>query len=215
MSRLILVRHAQSEANRDGVSLGRADSPLTELGLRQAAALGEALAGEPLDRVLASPLQRALDTARAIATHHGLEVETHDDLTEMAIGELEGMPWAELRERHADFLRDWLADDAVSLKMPGGESLADVDRRAWPVIAPIFAQDGDGTVVVVSHNWVIRVLICRALDVDVKRWRQFEVDLTSRSVFDCRESRVVMRSLNDACHLAPDLVAPAPNSQRR
>ncbi len=215
MSRLILVRHAQSEANRDGVSLGRADSPLTELGLRQAAALGEALAGAPLERVLASPLRRARDTARAIATHHGLEVETHDDLTEMAIGELEGLPWAELRERYADFLREWLAEDAVSLKMPGGESLADVDRRAWPVIAPIFAQDGDGTVVVVSHNWVIRVLICRALDVDVKRWRQFEVDLASRSVFDCRESGVVMRSLNDACHLTPDLVAPAPNSQRR
>ncbi|MEE9276862.1 MAG: histidine phosphatase family protein [Dehalococcoidia bacterium] len=215
MSRLILVRHAQSEANRDGVSLGRADSPLTELGLRQAAALGEALAGAPLERVLASPLRRARDTARAIATHHGLEVETHDDLTEMAIGELEGLPWAELRERYADFLREWLAEDAVSLKMPGGESLADVDRRAWPVIAPIFAQDGDGTIVVVSHNWVIRVLICRALDVDVKRWRQFEVDLASRSVFDCRESGVVMRSLNDACHLTPDLVAPAPNSQRR
>ena len=67
MARVILIRHGESEANRDGRSLGRADSPLTDRGRRQVAALGRALAGDPIGRVLSSPLRRAADAADAVA----------------------------------------------------------------------------------------------------------------------------------------------------
>ena len=118
MSRVILVRHAQSEANRDSVSLGREDSPLTDLGRRQAAAVGEALKDERIALVVSSPLGRAHDTAAAIAGHHGLEPVADERLIEMDVGELDGIPFAEARAKHADFFREWMETEADDLPMP-------------------------------------------------------------------------------------------------
>lgn len=217
MARVILIRHGESEANRDGRSLGRADSPLTERGRRQVAALGRALADEPIGRVLSSPLRRAADAAAAVAAPHGLEVETCDGLIEMEVGELEGLPWAEARARFAGFLDRWMSDESATLPMPGGESLADVQRRAWPVIAPFFAAARPGeplgagadprpaTTVVVSHNFVIKTLLCAALHLELACWRRFEADLTGRTVLESRRGLTVLRTLNDVSHLPPDL----------
>ena len=213
MARVILIRHGESEANRDGRSLGRADSPLTERGRRQVAALGRALADEPIGRVLSSPLRRAADAAAAVAAPHGLEVETCDGLIEMEVGEMEGLPWAEARARFAAFLDRWMTDESATLPMPGGESLADVQRRAWPVIAPFFATDPPGapadspsaTTVVVSHNFVIKTLLCAALHLELACWRRFEADLTGRTVLESRRELTVLRTLNDVSHLPPDL----------
>jgi len=93
MGRVILVRHAESEANRDHTSLGRADSPLTDHGRVQVRALAQALAGEPITRVLTSPLSRAADAADAIAAHHTIPAERHEALLEMDVGDMEGLPW--------------------------------------------------------------------------------------------------------------------------
>lgn len=213
MARVILIRHGESEANRDGRSLGRADSPLTERGRRQVAALGRALADEPIGRVLSSPLRRAADAAAAVAAPHGLEVETCDGLIEMEVGQMEGLPWAEARARFAAFLDRWMSDESASLPMPRGESLADVQRRAWPVIAPFFAADPPDapsgapaeTTVVVSHNFVIKTLLCAALHLDLACWRRFEADLTGRTVLESRRGLTVLRTLNDVSHLPADL----------
>ncbi len=214
MARVILIRHGESEANRDGRSLGRADSPLTERGRRQVAALGRALAGEPIGRVLSSPLRRAAGAAAAVASPHGLEVETCDGLIEMEVGEMEGLPWAEARARFAGFLDRWMTDESATLPMPGGESLADVQRRAWPVLAPLLAAAPSGTAadpsrpattVLVSHNFVIKALLCAALELDLSCWRRFEADLTGRTVLERRGGPTVLRTLNDVSHLPPDL----------
>jgi probable phosphoglycerate mutase len=69
---LYLVRHGETESNRAGLALGRADVPLNEKGLWQAARVGEALAQEPIAAVYTSPLTRARQTAEPIAVHRGL-----------------------------------------------------------------------------------------------------------------------------------------------
>ena len=89
--RLILARHGETASNRDGLGLGLQDVPLTEKGRHQAEALAEALAGVKIDAVYSSPLRRALDTAQAIASRHGLEVVVDEGLTEMDVGELDGL----------------------------------------------------------------------------------------------------------------------------
>ena len=206
MSRLILVRHGQCAANERGHTLGRDDSPLTELGRRQAAAVAGALRdeashGQAITRVIASPLSRAADTARAIADLHGLDVEIADGLTEMDIGEMEGMDWSDARSRFAAFLERWTGDDTATLAMPGGESMADVQSRAWPLVAPYLETDTDG----VTHNFVTKALVCAALDLELNRWRQFETGLTSRTTFARVQGRTVLHTLNDSSHLTPDL----------
>ena len=206
-ARVILVRHGESEANLAGRSLGRADSPLTDLGRRQAAAVGAALAGESIARVIASPLSRAATTAAAIAGAHGLTVDHHEGLLEMDIGEMDGLDWSDARARYGDFLERWMGDDTATLPMPGGESLADVRERAWPVLAPLLdpAPPLAGATVLVSHNFVIKTLVCAALDLDLNYWRRFETDLTGRTILERQRGQVVMRTLNDFSHLTPDL----------
>lgn len=211
MARVVLVRHAQSEANRDRMSLGRADSPLTAVGERQAAALGSALAAERVRRVVASPLSRARETAAAIAQQHRVAVEADERLIEMDVGALDGLSFAQAREQHGDFLQEWIAGDAASLPMPGGESMTDVALRAWPALAELLAVDAEpgdeeeGVTVVVSHNFVIKALLCRALEFDLRAWRRFEVDLASRSTLARRRGLVALYALNDTSHLGPAL----------
>ena len=211
MGRVILVRHGESEANRDRTSLGRADSPLTAKGHAQVRALAQALAAESIRRILSSPLSRAADAAAAIAAQHGLEVERHEALLEMDVGEMEGLPWDVVQERHRDFLARWSSDDSAGLPMPGGESLIDVQRRAWPVLEPLLADPAaEGTTVLVSHNFVVKVLICAALGLDIEQWRLFQTDLTGRTVLEQQRGRTVLRTLNDFSHLR--LAAPPPDA---
>jgi broad specificity phosphatase PhoE len=231
MTRLILVRHAQSAANRDGVGLGRADSPLTDLGERQAAALGAALASQRIDRIIASPLQRARSTAKAIATAQPsskprpLTVDVDDRLVEMDVGELDGLAWPVVQERYGGFVKRWLSDDASETKMPGGESLAEVARRAWPSIESLIKPAAgdrnevtdleDNCIAVVSHNFVLRTLVCRVLELQLNRWRNFELDLASRSTVERVRGRPVLVDLNETSHLVGELhIVNAPRAGR-
>src|SRR3972149_3685814 len=100
-----------------------------------------------------APLRRALETAEAIAAVHGLPVEVDEALTEMDVGEMEGLTAAEMRGRYGDFLRRWFSDGAGGLAMPGGESLQQVQDRAWAAVNSLRAPHPEGTVVAVSHHF--------------------------------------------------------------
>lgn len=204
--RLFLVRHGESTYNRDGLGLGREDPPLTELGLRQTAAAVERLAGERVDRILTSPLQRASAIAHGLAERTGAPLETREELIEMDVGETEGLPFREMRERFPAFLEAWRSPDPADVVMPGGESLAQVAERLEPLAVELHALPDEHTVVAVSHNFVVRLLICRLLDLEVASFRALNLDLASVSTLSLRGGRASLRTLNDRCHLpsAPD-----------
>ena len=115
---IVFARHGQTALNRSGRLQGRLDAPLSELGLKQAAKLSRELAGVPVTRVVASPLQRAVQTATAIAAPHGLDVETDERIIELDYGEWDGIPLSTVPAAAWD---DWRADPAYT--PPGGESL--------------------------------------------------------------------------------------------
>ena len=133
---IVLARHGQTEANRDGLLVGRVDPPLTALGFEQAARLAEALAGSGADRVVASPLARTRTTAEAIATRLGLEVETDERLIEMDYGAWDGTPIADVS---IETWRRWRTDP--EFRPPGGESLRDVARRVGAVMGEWLTTD--------------------------------------------------------------------------
>lgn len=163
---LILVRHGQSAANEAGLLLGRVDSPLTELGRRQAERLAAALATPA--RVIASPLTRALATAAAF----GQPVELDERWLEMDYGDLDGQPVASVP---ADLWSRWRAD--VTLAPAGGESLAAVGARVRDACAGLVDQATESDVVVVSHVSPIKAAIAWALGVDdAVAWRMFVKD---------------------------------------
>lgn len=202
--RLYLVRHGESTYNRDGLGLGREDPPLTDLGLRQTAAAVERLAGERVDRILTSPLERAAAIARGLAERTGAPLETREELIEMDVGETEGLPFREMRERFPGFIEAWRAPDPTDVVMPGGESLAQVAERLEPLAAELHALPDEETVVAVSHNFVVRLLICRLLGLEVPAFRAFSLDLASVSTLSLRAGRASLRTLNNRCHLPPD-----------
>ncbi len=200
--RLILARHGETASNRAGLGLGRQDVPLTEKGRLQAQALAEALAGEEIAAVYSSPLRRAFETAAAIAAPHGLEVVPDEGLTEMDVGELDGLTFREMRERNPEFVSRWLGDEAGTLRMPGGgESLQDVQDRAREATRRICDRHDGETVVAVTHNFVIHALLCEALNMSICDFRRLRHDLAATSLLDVRGGRMIVVHMNDTCHL--------------
>ncbi len=215
MARLILVRHAESIANRDRRALGQADPPLTDLGQRQARAVAAALRDQPLDHAFASPLQRARETAEAIVAGRAIPLDLAAALVEMDIGAMEGLDFRDAAQRYAEFFSRWQSDHAPDVPMPGGESLRQVQERAWAVVGPWFQPERPETTLVVTHNFVIRTLLCRALDLDLPLFRRFQLELASITVVDGGARHGTLRVLNDVHHLTPDLrpAPPAPGTR--
>ncbi|MCZ7575894.1 MAG: histidine phosphatase family protein [Chloroflexi bacterium] len=211
MTTLHLVRHGETAFNRDGKGLGQADVPLTELGERQAQAVGTAFAAVPVGRILSSPLVRAREVAGAISATTGVPVEIREALTEMDVGETEGLDFADMRARFPEFIRLWSGPHAVDTTLPGGESLRDVADRLAPILSELHSLEA-GEVVLVSHNFVLKALLCALLEVPLENFRAFQMDLASITAVTLRNGRVAVRRLNDVCHLDALNLVPAARS---
>jgi broad specificity phosphatase PhoE len=201
-TRLFLVRHGQTDSNLRGLTLGRADVPLNELGRKQAQCLAAALVNEQLAAIYTSPLIRTVETARPIASAHDLEVQHEYPLIEMDIGEMDGLSFAEVRERYPDFLETWVSEDGPMERMPGGESLLDVQQRAVEALDMIVDRHAGSSVCVVTHNFVLLSLLARFLRVRLpsfRRMRHAVAGITTIEVRDDRGARIIR--LNDTCHL--------------
>lgn len=199
--RLILVRHGQTQHNADGLVQGQADIPLSDVGRRQAAALAAALADEPIQAIVSSPLRRAWDTAATIAAARGLTVSEEPDLIEMDVGHMEGLSGAEMRSRYPEALQRWLAPGGTAVPLPGGESLAAVQERAWRAVTRLRERFSDGTVVAVTHNFVIASIVCRVVGVPLDGFRRFRIEVASRTTVEVGAERWLLLHLNDVCHL--------------
>jgi len=152
------VRHGESEANAARLFAGRTDSPLTERGRQQAEAVADTLAGTKFDRIVATPLHRSLDTANVIAKRLGLPVEIEPDLIEIDVGDKTGAAWDEIAA-----LADWRDDGFVS--WPNGETLDAVLARSLRALQRIAHETPGGTVLVVGHGGVTRILVSHFLGI--------------------------------------------------
>jgi broad specificity phosphatase PhoE len=201
VNRIIILRHVESEANRANLGLGRTDSPPTDLGLEQLRLTVEALRDEPITRVLTSPLSRARKLAEAIAQTHGVRAASCDGLIELDVGELEGLEWSLVRERFADFLGAWRGDDSVSEPMPGGESLLDVLERSHSLFDELVADPAEGTGLIVTHNFVVKMLVVHALEMPPREWRRIDTGLAGITTFRVGDGMPALVRLNDRHHL--------------
>ena len=182
---LLIVRHGQTQTNREGRLLGRADPPLSELGEQQAARLGRSLPTP--DLVIASPLRRARDTAAAF----GRPVELDDRWIERDYGELDGPHPADVP---AGVWEAWRRD--THFTPPGGESLHALAGRVADACENLWARAAEETVVVVTHVSPIKAALAWALDVPVDiSWRMFVED-ASVSRIDVRDGHKIVRWFN-------------------
>lgn len=149
---LIIIRHGETLWNKEGRVQGISDIELNPVGIEQARLLALSLKDYPIGVIHTSPLKRALKTAEVINESHQKEIHIHDDLMEINPGDFEGMYYKELAACEKDFLNKWIANPA-SVKMPNGESLTQLQERAWRVVERII--DKDENALVVAHNFTI------------------------------------------------------------
>jgi len=205
-TRLVLVRHGQTDGNASGRSQGRRDVPLNERGRKHARALAEALSTRALAAVVSSPASRCHDTARAIAEPHGLAVALDPRLVELDQGELDGLTGEEMRARFPGFLERWRAEDPSDLRMPGGETMREAQERMLAAAANLVRAHAGSEVAVVSHNLAIKALLCHALGAPLAGFRRLQLNVASISVVDVEpDGRWRVMSVNERCHdLASD-----------
>jgi broad specificity phosphatase PhoE len=203
ITRLFLVRHGETEPNRRGLALGRADVPLNDTGRSQAKRLAFALSRKPLVAVYSSPLSRTVETARSIASAHGLAVQIEPGLIEMDIGELDGLTFSEVRARYPGLLEAWVGSEGPAHSMPGGESLVDVQERAVAAVRSLAGHDTGESVCLVTHNFVLLSLLAEILGIDLSGFRRLRHAVAGITTVEVNgETRRLLR-YNDTCHLAP------------
>jgi broad specificity phosphatase PhoE len=150
------VRHGESEANAAHRFSGRTDSPLTDRGRKQAEIVAAALDAVPFDRIVATPLSRSLDTALVIGRRRKMPVDVVDELIEIDVGDRTGATFDEVRG-----LPDWKDDGFVA--WPNGETLEQVLERALRAVRRLARETPDGTVLVIAHGGVTRILVSHFL----------------------------------------------------
>lgn len=200
MSRLLLVRHGETELNSAQRYWGRTDVKLSVAGLMQAERLRDLLAAEKIDAVYASQLSRARVTAETIISGHSLEIVTCPELQEVNFGKLEGLTFAEVSQLYPEVTRLWIERDP-GLRYPDGESIREFNRRVSRFLSRLEKHTPEETLLVVAHSGSLRVLICHLLGVEVERWRQFRLDLASLSILETYPQGAIINQLNDICHL--------------
>ncbi|HNZ11272.1 MAG: Phosphoserine phosphatase 1 [Deltaproteobacteria bacterium ADurb.Bin151] len=195
---LILVRHGETPWNKEGRIQGTSDIELSDTGIEQARKLALSLKDSKIEAIHASPLKRAYRTAEIINSFHGRNIEVHPELMEMDQGDFEGLSFQELLACEKEFIHRWIADPA-SVKMPRGESLAELQDRVWPTVEKIIA--GERNALVVAHNFIIAAILCRIRDISLSEFRSTCVDTASRTVIRFRDGRANIEVMNDRSHL--------------
>jgi probable phosphoglycerate mutase len=164
MTKIYLVRHGATDWNVNKRAQGQADIPMDDLGYQQAEQAAERLQNEEISAVYASDLQRASETAKAIARRHGLEVHLDERLREIDQGEWTGLTPDEICERWPDL---WGMARHYTPR-PGGETPEQVRARALSALKDIARENPDVGVVVCSHGGTIRWISAETLGYDDK-----------------------------------------------
>jgi broad specificity phosphatase PhoE len=189
---LYLVRHGETDWSRSGQHTGRTDIPLTDVGRRQAVALGERLRGHDFALVLTSPMSRAAETARIAGFG---EAQPTSDLMEWDYGQFEGRTTAQIREdlpRWTIWAGPW----------SGGETPAEVGERVDRVIARCLGPAVSGDSLIFAHGHVLRVLAARWLGRHPGDGAHYALATATLSVLGWEHGARVIETWNEACHLA-------------
>ena len=200
MTEIILARHGETEWNVEEVFRGRIDVELNATGLRQAELLAEYLSDIKIDAIYSSPLRRALKTAKIIARYHKLKVEITPGLIDCDFGKWQGLSLREVKDRYKEPYTEWLENPHL-VKMPEGESLDEVRARALKVVGVVAKYEG--TVVLVAHRVVNKVLICALLGLDNSHFWNIRQDVCGITTFTYENKQFTLTEHNNTSYLRP------------
>jgi probable phosphoglycerate mutase len=203
--RILLARHGETKWNAEGRYQGQVDVPLSEVGEAQARKLGDRLRDVQIDRAVSSPLLRAKRTAElALGPSREAMLRLDSGLAEIAHGTWEGLLAAEIGAMDGERLRAW-REAPETVQMPQGESLQQVLDRAWTALQRATVDLGaDETLLVLAHDAVNRVLLCRILGLPLSRLWTFRQAPTTINLLEGPDlEHLDVVRLNDCTHHTP------------
>lgn len=204
MTEVLLIRHGETAWNAVRRLQGHLDIPLNAEGERQAAALGRALRGEPLDAVISSDLQRASQTAEAIAAPRAIPVRLEPGLRERCYGAFEGMLYTEIVQRYPQAYAAWQARD-IDARFPAGvhvaETLREFSARVVGTITRLLAEGGFRKVALVAHGGVLECAYRAAQGLGFAHKRDFDIFNASINRFHWDGQKLTILQWGDISHL--------------
>lgn len=207
MTEILLIRHGETDWNVDKRLQGHTDIGLNATGQRQAALLGQALADEPLDAVFASDLQRARDTAQALAQRQGLTVQIEPALRERCYGGFEGLRHDEIAARYPQDYIAWKARE-MDVRYPAGERVAETmcefSARAVAALTGLLAAGRYRKIAVVTHGGVLECIYRWAKQTGFAQPRDFDIFNASVNRLQWDGERLHVRQWADVAHLHAD-----------
>ncbi|MFW6278643.1 MAG: alpha-ribazole phosphatase [Bacillota bacterium] len=197
---LIIIRHGETDWNKQHKYQGQQDIDLNQQGYQQARQTGSYLASRKIDALYSSDLKRAYHTAQKINQYQELEIQCQKKLREMDFGTWEGLTYQEIKEKNPQLLAEWNRDPA-KINPPRGENLQIVQQRAKKCFQEIIADNEGKKVLIVSHGGVIKVFLATILNMDLKNYWQFNVDQTGINIIKFYEGKAIIKQLNNRSHL--------------
>ena len=200
MTRLLLVRHGDTDFNQHRRFMGYSDIELSPLGIQQVEKLQLYLAGEKIQAVFASDLQRTMKTAAVLTAGRNLIVTPCPELRETNYGECEGLSFGEIDEKYPEVAAKCV-NFSLDLDFPGGEDFRTFITRTRTFLKRLKNQPPENTVLIVSHNGPLKVLICHFLGLQMKYWHRLNLDIASLSIVRYNPPNAVLTRLNDTSYL--------------
>ncbi len=200
MTTILLIRHAVNDFVKTGKLAGRMDGVhLNEEGRAQAEALGQRLAGAPLSHIYASPIDRTLETAAAIAQHHPrLKVRQSWDIGEVRYGDWEGMKISDLQRR-----KMWqvVQEYPSRARFPNGETMRGVQTRIVNALEAFVQQHPNQMIALVFHADLIKMALAHYLGMHLDVFQRIVISPASISTLHLGHSRPFIVGMNDIAHL--------------
>jgi broad specificity phosphatase PhoE len=198
VTRLLLVRHGETEWNKEGRYHGVTDVELSKVGLEQARRLSQRLAKEKPDALYSSPLKRAMQTAQQIAEVHNMSIVPRDELRELNLGDFEGKRFRGAGDEGRPLEAAWEVGN-VDFTPPGGETLYQLHDRVAGFLSALGVRHSERTVLIVSHGGTLRVMICHLMGIELKYWWRLRIESGALSIVEVRPEGAVLLLLNDTC----------------
>lgn len=208
-TRVLLVRHGATVLSAEDRFAGSTNVELSDEGRRQARALAERLAETKIGALYASPMKRAVDTARLIGTPAGLVPTEDPALREIDHGHWEGLTRREVEHGYPDEYATW-EEDPFTFAPKGGESGLAVMARALPVVRELVLRHEGETVVIVSHKATLRLILCSLLGIDARGYRdRLDQAPACLNILDFKDAvRTRLMLYNDTSHYTGEMRRP-------
>lgn len=201
MTNLILVRHGLTNWTKEARYQGNSDIPLSKGGVEQAKKVAYQLKNERIDIAYTSKLKRAIQTAQEIVKFHKLKLIKKGELNERNYGKWEGLTLKEVKQKYFDDYKKY-EKDRYKTRPPKGQSFFDLRKRIEPLIKKIIKQNKDKTILIVSHNGPLRIIIGILMQYDGEKISSLYLQPTSLTVINIKKGKAALRLMNCSKHNA-------------